>query len=78
MHRQDFGFSFCQCLFYVFAQKFAVFFLAVSRVYLYAHWPFVTIGAMLLAYAWLQVAEWLYVAWAPRLQRIPFFRSIEI
>ena len=45
---------------------FAVFFLAVSRVYLYAHWPFDTIGAMLLAYAWLQVAEWLYVAWAPR------------
>ncbi|WP_323064270.1 phosphatase PAP2 family protein [Limosilactobacillus reuteri] len=57
---------------------FAVFFLAVSRVYLYAHWPFDTIGAMLLAYAWLQVAEWLYVAWAPRLQRIPFFRSVEI
>lgn len=57
---------------------FAVFFLAVSRVYLYAHWPFDTVGAMLLAYAWLQVAEWLYVAWAPRLQRIPFFQSVEI
>lgn len=57
---------------------FAVFFLAVSRVYLYAHWPFDTIGAMLLAYAWLQVAEWLYVALAPRLQQIPLLRSIEI
>lgn len=57
---------------------FAVFFLAVSRVYLYAHWPFDTIGAMLLAYTWLQVAEWLYVAWAPRLLRVPFLSSSEI
>lgn len=54
---------------------FAIFFLAISRVYLYAHWPFDTIGAMLLAYAWLQVAEWLYVAWAPRLQRIPMLED---
>lgn len=57
---------------------FAVFFLAVSRVYLYAHWPFDTVGAMLLAYAWLQVAEWLYVALAPRLQQVPLLRSVEI
>lgn len=57
---------------------FFVFFLAVSRVYLYAHWPFDTISAMLLGYAWLQVAEWLYVAWAPKLQRIPLFESVEI
>lgn len=57
---------------------FAVFFLAVSRVYLYAHWPFDTVGAMLLAYAWLQVAEWLYVALAPRLQQMSLFRSKEI
>lgn len=57
---------------------FAVFFLAVSRVYLYAHWPFDTIAAMLLAYAWLQVAEWLYVAWAPGLRRISFLASSEI
>lgn len=57
---------------------FVVFFLAVSRVYLYAHWPFDTISAMLLAYAWLQVAEWLYVAWAPRLHRIPFLSTSEI
>ena len=54
---------------------FTIFFLAISRVYLYAHWPFDTIGAMLLAYAWLQVAEWLYVAWAPRLQRIPMLED---
>jgi membrane-associated phospholipid phosphatase len=57
---------------------FAVFFLAVSRVYLYAHWPFDTIAAMLLAYAWLQIAEWLYVAWAPGLRRISFLASSEI
>lgn len=57
---------------------FVVFFLAVSRVYLYAHWPFDTIGAMLLAYAWLQVAEWLYVAWAPRLLNVSFLADSEI
>lgn len=57
---------------------FAVFFLAVSRVYLYAHWPFDTIAAMLLAYAWLQVAEWLYVAWAPRLLSVSFLSTSEI
>lgn len=57
---------------------FVVFFLAVSRVYLYAHWPFDTISAMLLAYAWLQVAEWLYVAWAPRLRKVSFLSTSEI
>lgn len=57
---------------------FAVFFLAVSRVYLYAHWPADTIGAMLLAYAWLQVAEWLYVAWAPKLQQLSFLSDSAI
>ncbi|WP_373841585.1 phosphatase PAP2 family protein [Limosilactobacillus sp.] len=57
---------------------FVVFFVAVSRVYLYAHWPFDTIGAMLLAYAWLQCAEWLYVAWAPRLRRVAFLSDSEI
>lgn len=54
---------------------FAVFFLAISRVYLYAHWPVDTIGAMLLAYAWLQVAEWLYVSWAPKLQQVGFLND---
>ena len=43
--------------------------LAISRVYLFAHYPMDPIGAMLLAYAWVQVAEWLYVAIAPRLKR---------
>lgn len=45
-----------------------ILFLAISRVYLYAHWPLDTIAAMLLSYTWLQVAEWLYVLWAPQLQ----------
>lgn len=46
--------------------------LAISRVYLYAHWPSDVIGAMLLAYTWLQVAEWLYVWLAPILKRWSF------
>lgn len=46
---------------------FYVVLLAISRVYLYAHFPMDTVGAMLLAYAWLQVAEYLYVIIAPRL-----------
>ena len=54
---------------------FAIFFLAVSRVYLYAHWPVDTIAAMVLAYAWLQVAEWLYVAWAPKLRELKIFSN---
>ena len=49
--------------------------LAVSRVFLYAHYPFDTIGAMLLAYAWLQVAEMLYVGLAPRLSRLRFAQN---
>ena len=46
--------------------------LAISRVYLYAHFPTDTIGAMLLAYAWLQIAEYLYVIFAPILSRWKF------
>lgn len=46
---------------------FYVVLLAISRVYLYAHFPMDTVGAMLLAYTWLQVAEYLYVIIAPRL-----------
>lgn len=57
---------------------FVVFFLAVSRVYLYAHWPFDTIAAMLLGYAWLQIAEWLYVAWAPKLLNVPMLSTSDI
>lgn len=42
----------------------AVFLVAVSRIYLYAHYPFDTVGAMLLAYAWLQISETLYLTFA--------------
>ena len=48
---------------------FAVLLLAISRVYLWAHYPVDTIGAMLLGYTWLQVAEWLYVVIAPWLKQ---------
>ena len=54
----------------VICQLLVIFFvvlLSISRVYLYAHYPFDTIGAMLLGYAWVQVAEYLYRALAPRL-----------
>lgn len=45
----------------------------VSRVYLQAHFPTDTIGAVLLAYAWLQISEILYVKWAPKLKRKSIF-----
>ncbi|KRK97085.1 membrane-associated phospholipid phosphatase [Secundilactobacillus odoratitofui DSM 19909 = JCM 15043] len=45
---------------------------AWSRVYLGAHYPSDTLGAMLLAYAWLQIAEWLYLWLAPKLAKIKF------
>ena len=53
----------CQLLLIVFLAL-----LAVSRVYLLAHYPFDTIGAMLLAYTWVQIAEYLYVIIAPRIR----------
>lgn len=54
-----------------------LFLLAVSRVYLGAHYPTDTVGAMLLAYAWLQVSEWLYLWLAPKLIKVKFLsRSI--
>ncbi|WP_369523194.1 hypothetical protein [Secundilactobacillus paracollinoides] len=37
-------------------------------MYLGAHYPTDTIGAMLLGYAWLQIAEWLYLWLAPKLK----------
>ena len=48
---------------------FAVVLVAISRVYLQAHYPSDTFGAMLLAYAWLQFSEGVYVRYAPRLRR---------
>lgn len=54
---------------------FYVVLLAISRVYLYAHYPFDTIGAMLLAYTWVQVAEYLYVFLAPRMAQWSLVRN---
>lgn len=47
----------------------AVFLVAVSRIYLYAHYPFDTVGAMLLSYAWLQISETLYLTFANDIKR---------
>lgn len=52
--------------------------LAISRVYLYAHYPSDVIGAMLLAYTWLQITEWLYVWIAPVLKRWSFLSNSAI
>jgi len=52
--------------------------LAISRVYLFAHHPSDTIGAILLAYAWLQVSEWLYVWLAPILKKWKFVANSEV
>ncbi|MDO4855140.1 MAG: phosphatase PAP2 family protein [Limosilactobacillus gorillae] len=49
---------------------FAVVLVAISRVYLQAHYPSDTIGAMLLAYTWLQFAEALYVGYAAQLRNL--------
>ncbi len=47
-----------------------------SRVYLSAHYPTDTIGAVLLAWTWAQVMEWFYVLWARHLlQWKLFYRS---
>ncbi len=48
--------------------------LAISRVYLYAHFPTDTIGAMLLGYTWLQIMEVFYVKLAPTMQRMRYTR----
>ncbi|MTV81866.1 phosphatase PAP2 family protein [Secundilactobacillus folii] len=49
--------------------------LAVSRIYLGAHYPSDTLGAMLLAYAWLQISEWLYLWLAPKLIKMRFLAN---
>ncbi|WP_367377006.1 phosphatase PAP2 family protein [Levilactobacillus cerevisiae] len=50
----------------------------VSRVYLNAHFPTDTIGAVLLAYLWLQIAEGLYIRLAPMMQSWPLLKKSEI
>ncbi|WP_125573717.1 phosphatase PAP2 family protein [Levilactobacillus huananensis] len=50
----------------------------ISRVYLNAHYPTDTIGAILLAYLWLQVAEGLYIRFAPKMQGWPLLKRSEI
>ena len=48
----------------------------VARVYLQAHYPTDTIGAVLLGWLWLEVMEWLYVFYAPTLLKWRlFYRS---
>lgn len=49
----------------------------LSRVYLNAHFPTDTIGAALLAYLWLQVAEGLYIRLAPVMKRWPLLKKSE-
>lgn len=50
----------------------------VSRIYLNAHFPTDTIGALLLAYLWLQAAEGLYIRLAPMMQNWPLLKKSEI
>ncbi|MCM6795872.1 phosphatase PAP2 family protein [Levilactobacillus brevis] len=50
----------------------------ISRVYLNAHFPTDTIGAALLAYLWLQVAEGLYIRLAPVMKKWPLLKKSEI
>lgn len=50
----------------------------ISRVYLNAHFPTDTIGSVLLAYLWLQVAEGLYIRLAPVMTHWPLLKHSEI
>ncbi|MGX6428859.1 phosphatase PAP2 family protein [Levilactobacillus yonginensis] len=50
----------------------------ISRVYLNAHFPTDTFGALLLGYLWLQCAEGLYIRFAPVMQKWPFLKRSEI
>ncbi|MFC6165829.1 phosphatase PAP2 family protein [Lactiplantibacillus dongliensis] len=48
----------------------------LSRVYLQAHYPTDTVGALLLGWVWLEVMEWLYVLYARKLLKWRlFYRS---
>lgn len=60
----------CQVLFVIY-----LIVLAISRVYLFAHYPSDVIGAMLLAYTWLQIASWLYIFLAPIFKRWSFLSN---
>lgn len=44
----------------------------LSRVYLNAHYPTDTVGACLVGYSWLLVAEMLYASYAPQVARYRF------
>ncbi len=44
----------------------------LSRVYLNAHFPTDTLGACLVGYSWLLVAEMLYASYAPQVARYRF------
>jgi membrane-associated phospholipid phosphatase len=46
----------------------AILMVMISRIYLNAHYPTDTIGAVLIAYTWLQVSEIFYVKYAAKLK----------
>ncbi|UQS86333.1 phosphatase PAP2 family protein [Nicoliella spurrieriana] len=49
----------------------------MSRVFLNAHYPSDTVGALLVGYTWFQFCEWLYYHYAGKLNRYhPFQKSI--
>ncbi|GEO67717.1 phosphatase PAP2 family protein [Levilactobacillus spicheri] len=52
--------------------------LMISRVYLNAHYPTDTIGAVLLAYLWVQAAQGLYIRLAPVMKHWPLLTHSEI
>ncbi|USS88429.1 phosphatase PAP2 family protein [Fructilactobacillus hinvesii] len=47
----------------------------LSRVYLNAHFPTDVVGAATLAYFWLQIAEYLYVRFAPSMVQMKLFHN---
>lgn len=50
----------------------------ISRVYLNAHYPSDTIGAVIIGYTWLQISESLYPKWAPKLTKFRLVRNSKI
>ncbi|QBP17810.1 phosphatase PAP2 family protein [Acetilactobacillus jinshanensis] len=47
-------------------------FVMLARIYLNAHYPTDTFGAIAIGYMWLQISEWLYIKIAPILKKWPF------